>query len=60
MMSTFDPTLALTLLTHPFQVVLVAVTFGALVRHGIFAWTEGHPRVMNLTTIQDVDFRAAA
>jgi hypothetical protein len=32
MMSTFDTTLALTLLAHPFQLALMVVTLGALAR----------------------------
>jgi len=62
MTSMFDPTLALTLLTHPFQVALTAATLGALVREGVRAWIEGQTHVIDRTTTTDinVNIRAAA
>ncbi len=60
MMSIFDPTLALTLLTHPFQVSLMAVTVGALVRQGICAWIVGQTHAVDGTTIADTNVGAAA
>jgi hypothetical protein len=59
-MSIFDPTLALTLLTHPFQVVLVAVTLGALVREGVRAVAGYRAEVTDGTNTTVTDVRAAA
>jgi len=60
MMSMFDAPIAMTFLTHPFQVALIAVTLGALVRQGIRAWIEGQTHIVDGTTIADINVRAAA
>jgi hypothetical protein len=60
MMSTFDPTIPLTLLTHPFQVALIVVTCGALLRHVVRAVIRHHSDVVEKTRVAVANVRTAA
>ncbi len=60
MMFTFDPTFALTLLTHPFQVALMVVTLGALVRDGVRAVVRRQADVIEKRHVAVANVRAAA
>jgi hypothetical protein len=60
MMSVFDPTLAVTLLTHPFQVALMVVTLGALVREGLRALVRNGKAVYGKAERFNVDMEVAA
>jgi hypothetical protein len=59
-MSIFDATLAVTLLTHPFQVALMVVTFGTLVRDGVRALVGYRAEVRDGTNAAVTDIPAAA